>query len=203
VAMHSHQPQQHDPNADWAAMAADITREGERHHRERKVLSSTLGRGKLGVLLTVLVCPLTVPSEVHAVHAVVTHGGRAGSMSCSGSLVLVLRPGSVPPAGAAWNKAPAGAIPPGPLIERFPLYPGAVPSSDAMPGHVLSGLPPDYRKVARAGFRVPAGYRAVSAWFGQALAACGLYLEGAMPLQQHGGPHYAGLEFVSRDGLSG
>jgi hypothetical protein len=27
--MHSHQPQHHDPDVDWAAMAADVTLEGE------------------------------------------------------------------------------------------------------------------------------------------------------------------------------
>jgi hypothetical protein len=88
------------------------------------------------------------------------------------------------------------------VIERFPLYPGSVPSSVSVPPDALMGLPPAYRKVAQAEFQVPAGYQSLAAWFQRALEACGLGVESVVPLQQHGGPPYAGLNLVSRDGLS-
>lgn len=159
-------------------------------------------RAKLLVLLTGAFSLLGILTAPHTIRAAMTDGGWSGSTWCSGALTLVLRPGSVPPARAFWNKSPSGDIPPGPLIERFPLYPGAIPSSVIVPSSLIMGMPPGYRKVARAEFQVPAWYQAVSAWFRKAFAACGLYPEGTLPLQQHGGPAYAGLEFVSRDGLS-
>lgn len=151
--------------------------------------------GLLLALLTVL--PGGRPAAAEA-----PHGGPAGSSSCSGNLTLVLRPGVVSPASADSNSPPARDIPPGPLIERFPLYPGAAPSNAAMPAHAVVSMPPAYRKVARAEFQVPAGYRAVSAWYQSSVRACGLFLEGTMPLQQHGGPRFTTLDFVSPRGLS-
>ena len=46
------------------------------------------------------------------------------------------------PADAEWNRPTARDIPPGPVIERFPLYPGAVPSGVAMPPHAVIGILP-------------------------------------------------------------
>ncbi len=56
--------------------------------------------------------------------------------------------------------------------------------------------------MARAEFELPAGYRTVSAWYYHALTACGLPIDETMPLQQHGGPQFAGLGSMSPDGLN-
>jgi len=134
--------------------------------------------------------------------ATLAHAAQAQSLPCQRSLTLVLRTGPVPPADAEWNRPTARDIPPGPVIERFPLYPGAVPSGVAMPPHAVIGILPTYRKVARAEFELPAGYRTVSAWYRHALTACGLSIDETMPLQQHGGPQFAGLGSMSPDWLN-
>jgi hypothetical protein len=71
-----------------------------------------------------------------------------------------------------------------------------------MPAHAVIGILPSYRKVARAEFQLPAGYSTVSAWYQHALAACGMPIAGTMPLQQHGGPRFAALEYISLDWLN-
>lgn len=148
-----------------------------------------------------LALSLLLPLPRHAARAAQVGAGRPGALVCTGGLTLSLQPGIVPPADAAWNGPPARDLPPGPLLARLPLYPGAAPSSTTMPAHALTGLPPGYRKVARAEYQVDADYRTVSAWYRAALAACRLTLVETMPLQQHGGPRFAGLGFETRDGL--
>jgi hypothetical protein len=71
-----------------------------------------------------------------------------------------------------------------------------------MPPHAVIGILPSYRKVARAEFQLPAGYQTVSTWYRHALAGCGILINGTMPLQQHGGPRFAGLEYISPDWLN-
>ncbi len=145
---------------------------------------------------------LIVILAVLSVFPPVAHAAQAESLPCQRSLTLVLRTGPVRPAHAEWNRPTARDIPPGPVIERFPLYPGAVPSGVAMPPHAVIGILPTYRKVARAEFELSAGYRTVSAWYRHALTACGLPIDETMPLQQHGGPQFAGLGSESPDRLN-
>lgn len=152
----------------------------------------------LTAALIFLIWPFATPS----VRTTRAHAAERMSMACRRSLTLVLRPGVVPPVNAAWNRPAARDIPPGPVTERFPLYPDAIPTSVAMPPNAVSGILPSYRKVARAEFRLPAGYLTVSAWYTHALAACGMPIGGTMPLQQHGGPRFAGLEYISPDWLN-
>jgi hypothetical protein len=161
--------------------------------------TSVRGRVVPIVFATLLLLPLaprcagTTPAQARGIDA----------LSCSGGLELMLRPGPVPPAGAIWNKPPARDIPPGPVIERFPLYPGAVASRVALPPlPVIGALPPDYRKVARADFQVSAPYQMLSAWYRRNLAGCRFYAVEFVPLQRHGGAPYAGLGFDSPAGPS-
>jgi hypothetical protein len=149
------------------------------------------------VVLSFSLCATTAPSGgATPAHAAPTH-----AISCERNLTLDLRPGTVPPANADWNKPPARDMPPGPVIERFPLYPGATPSTVTMPSDAVVGILPTYRKVARAEFAVPAGYRSVVTWYQRQLAVCGLHTNGTMPLQQHGGPAFTGLEYIAPNWL--
>jgi hypothetical protein len=156
----------------------------------------SVARTMLSTFLTAILVSLVWLAATPSVRTTLAHAVRTGSTSCQRSLILVLRPGRVPPANADWNKPPAPDIPPGPVTERFPLYPGAIPSSVAMP-HAVVGILPTYRKVARAEFQLPARYPTVSTWYQHALAACGMPIGGTMPLQQHGGPRFAGLVYIS------
>jgi hypothetical protein len=84
---------------------------------------------------------------------------------------------------------------------HLPLYPAAARSSAPIPNDDFQFIPPAYRKHAIAEFAIPAGYKAVSSWYAWNLAPCGFEVSGSAPMQQHGGPPFAGLFFTSRDGL--
>jgi len=116
----------------------------------RKPLVPSLARATFSALLTAALVFLIWPFATPSVRTTRAQAAESVSMSCQRSLTLVLRPGAVPPVNADWNKPTARDIPPGPVIERFPLYPGAIPASVAMPPHAVIGILPSYRKVARA-----------------------------------------------------
>lgn len=87
------------------------------------------------------------------------------------------------------------------MIVHLPLYPGAVDSTTPIPNDTFQNFPAAYRKLSIAEFAIPAGYTVVSDWYGRSIAACGYVVNGTSPLQQHGGPPFAALFFLSRDGL--
>lgn len=150
---------------------------------------------RVSAALTVLwlLATFGVPAKVLASASI------ARSSACSASLTLYLRPGPIP--GGDRNGPPARDIPPNPVAVLLPLYPAAISSTLPIPDSTFQVMPPAYRKVAGAEFAVSARYDGVSSWYRTSLAACGFWLSGKAPLQQHGGPRYAGLFFTSRDGL--
>lgn len=132
-------------------------------------------------------CPAALAAPVH---------GGARQSGCSAPLTLVLRPGPVPGATTR-NGPPARDIPPGPVAVHLPLFAGAAPARAL---RLESGfvLPASYRKVAVAGFSVPATSTAAIAWYRMALSACGYNIYG----QSYFSPaQYRDLDATFRQGL--
>lgn len=148
------------------------------------------------IAMTVLALPMLghFPSYVSA--SIVP----ASAAPCSAPLTLALRPKSVP-GPYVQNGPPAHDIPPNPVIVHLPLYPGAVSSTTPIPNDTFQNFPASYRKLSIAEIAIPAGYAVVSDWYRGSLAACGYMVNATSPVQQHGGPPFAALFFISRDGL--
>ncbi len=94
--------------------------------------------------------------------------------SCSARLVLNLRANPDP-----GRPTSAPAIPPGVLQVRVPLFPGAQPSSRAMP-QASYGFPSSwYRKDARAEYLVPGEWGGIQQWYRAAFTSCGFRFDGS------------------------
>ncbi len=122
------------------------------------------------------------------------------SAPCSAGLTLLLRPGSVP-GNVNRTALPAHDMPAGPVMVHLPLYPAASRITSTFPAAGFQVLPPAYRKVAIASFALPGALNRVSSWYRIAFSTCGYQADGEMPLQQHGGPPFAGLSFASHVGV--
>lgn len=159
-------------------------------------------------LIAITLLAAAMPSVAHA------RSSRSveRSTACSAPLTLRLRPGHVP--GATTQKGPpAHDIPAAPLAVHLPLIAGATASElpfVATPGAVI--LPPAYRKIATAEFRVPISLRDAYNWYRQSLRSCGFAVYGttvfvpghpiAFPLleaQSHNGLIWPTVQFHALD----
>jgi hypothetical protein len=135
---------------------------------------------RVGSLLLALVAlSLSGPTPGYAAAPVA--GAPTLPSGCDAPLSLTLQPGlhldqtdwPVPA-----NFHPPADAPPGPVILRLPLYPGATPTTHIFSASFFSYPANLYLKSGTAAFQVPADLTTEESWYRQSFSACGYVYAG-------------------------
>jgi hypothetical protein len=152
---------------------------------------------RIAVLAAVLV--LALPAGPLPSPAARAQGARQAA-PCDAPLQLTLVPGAHFP--DADSVPLPDDMPPGPIVQQVPLYPGATATTEEEP-HPEFGVPAVlYLMSASTTYRSDADTGTLSRWYQDAFTACGFTFAGSGTLGQNGVELSSGIDFRRQDGTN-